>query len=133
MLSPVVRPIVEASTPRTKSVPEVTAVNNPASAMVLVPVATTVPVTLRVSEVVVVVVCVPMPRVRASPGSVNVVSVNATPVVPVPQATYKGTAVAVPISRLVMIARPVFTTAVDAGIKYLFSLAVGFSHGLEKP
>jgi len=131
--SPDVRPIVEASTPRTNSVPDVRAVNNPASAIVLVPVATTVPVTFIVSEVVVVVVCVPTPRVRASPGSVNVVSVNATPVVPVPQATYKGTAVAVPISLEVMIARPVLTTAVEAGISYLFSLAVGASHGAEEP
>lgn len=86
-LSPDATEIVAARTPRTNRLPPLEAVNNPASAIVLVPVATIVPVTLSVSKLVVVVVCVPVPRVRASPGSVKVVSVNATPVLEVPQAT----------------------------------------------
>jgi hypothetical protein len=131
--SPDATEIVAASTPRTNNVPDVEAVNNPASAIVLVPVATTVPTTLNVSEVVVVVVCVPVPSVRASPGSVSVVSVNATAVDPVPHAMWCGIPVAVPISLEVMTARPVFTTAVDAGIIYLSSLADGASHGAEEP
>lgn len=61
------------------------------------------------------------------------VSVVRTAVVPVPQPTNPGIAVAVPIRREVMIALPFWTTAVDAGIIYLSSLAVGASHGLEKP